>query len=88
VRGYITRKGNNWYVFIYEGLDPTTGRERRRWHAAGKERAEAEALAQQLGAEAAARGTARSRLTLARHVERTWLPRKSKQLRPVRVPMK
>jgi len=54
VKGYITRKGNNWYVVIYEGLDPTTGRERRRWHPAGTDHTEAERLAQQLGAEAAA----------------------------------
>ena len=83
MKGYITRKNNNWYVVIYEGLDPTTGKERRRWHPAGPDRNEAERLAQELGAEAAAQGAVRSRLTLARHVEQTWLPRKARQLRPV-----
>lgn len=83
MKGYITRKGNNWYVVIYEGLDPTTGKERRRWHPAGTDRTAAEALAQRMGAQAAAQGAARSRLTLARHVEQTWLPRKTRQLRPV-----
>lgn len=35
MKGYIARKGNNWYAVIYDGLDPTTGKERRRWHPAG-----------------------------------------------------
>ena len=46
MKGYITRKNHHWYVVIYEGLDPTTGKERRRWHPAGTDRAEAERLAQ------------------------------------------
>jgi integrase len=83
VKGYMTRKNNNWYVVIYEGLDPTTGKERRRWHPAGTDRTEAEALAQRLSAQTAARGAERSRLTLARHVQQTWMPRKARQLRPV-----
>lgn len=82
--GYITRKNNHWYVVIYEGLDPTTGKERRRWHPAGTDRTRAEALARRLAEqEHERRGTGRSRLTLAGHVERTWLPRKTRQLRPV-----
>ena len=36
--GYITRKNNHWYVVIYEGLDPATGKERRKWHPAGTDR--------------------------------------------------
>lgn len=84
MKGYITRKGDRWYVVIYEGLDPATGRERRRWHPAGTDRSEAESRARQLAGEARdRRGTGRSRLTLAGHVERTWLPRKARQLRSV-----
>jgi hypothetical protein len=30
VKGYVVRKGNQYYAVIYEGLDPITGRERRR----------------------------------------------------------
>jgi hypothetical protein len=52
MRGYVTQKGNRWYAVIYEGLDPITGRERRSWHPAGTERAEAEQLAQRLAAAA------------------------------------
>jgi len=84
VKGYITRKNNHWYVVIYEGLDPATGKERRRWHPAGTDRTEAEALARRLAdQELERRGTGRSRLTLAAHIERTWLPRKTRQLRAV-----
>jgi hypothetical protein len=35
VKGYVAHKGDRWYAVIYEGLDPVTGREIRRWHAAG-----------------------------------------------------
>lgn len=48
VKGYVVRKGNQHYAVIYEGLDPITGRERRRWHPAGPDRAVAEALAHRL----------------------------------------
>ena len=82
--GYITRKNDHWYVVIYEGLDPTTGKERRKWHAAGTDRTQAETLARRLAdQERERRGTGRSRLTLAAHIERTWLPRKARQLRDV-----
>ena len=28
MKGYIIRKNDHWYVVIYEGLDPATGKER------------------------------------------------------------
>ena len=40
MKGYVARKGDRWYAVIYDGLDPVTGRERRRWHPAGTDRAE------------------------------------------------
>lgn len=42
---YIISRNNRFYVVAYDGLDPATGRERRRWHAAGSSRADAEAIA-------------------------------------------
>jgi integrase len=83
VKGYITSKNDHWYVVIYEGLDPATGKERRRWHPAGTDRIVAEALAERLRAEAGTQDGRRSRLTLAGHVKRSWLPRKARQRRPV-----
>lgn len=86
MQGYVTRKGQQWYAVIYEGLDPTTGRERRRWHAAGRERRQAESLARQLADdENERRGHGRSRLTFAGFVSRHWLPAKQVQLRPTTI---
>ena len=42
VQGYVARKGDRYYAVIYEGIDPLTGRERRRWHPAGTDQAVAE----------------------------------------------
>ena len=35
MKGYVAKKGLQFYAVIYEGRDPLTGRERRRWHPAG-----------------------------------------------------
>jgi len=51
MRGYAARKGDRWYAVLYEGLDPVTGKERRRWHPAGSTREEAEELAVRIAAE-------------------------------------
>lgn len=48
MKGYVARKGNRWYAVVYEGIDPATGRERRKWHPAGSDRADAERLAAHL----------------------------------------
>jgi len=41
MRGHVAKKGNNYYAVIYEGIDPATGKERRRWHAGGSRRLDA-----------------------------------------------
>ena len=46
MRGYVAKRRNRFYAVIYEGIDPITGRERRRWYPAGTDRAEAEQHAQ------------------------------------------
>ena len=46
---YVVEKAGLHYAVIYEGLNPITGRERRRWHRCS-DRAEAQALACRLGA--------------------------------------
>lgn len=46
MHGYVTQRRG--YAVIYEGLDPVTGREIRRWHPAGTDRAAAERLAKKL----------------------------------------
>lgn len=32
--GHVARNGTRWYAVVYDGTDPQTGRERRRWHPA------------------------------------------------------
>lgn len=51
MQGHVARKRDRYYAVIYEGLDPVTGKEKRSWHPAGTDRAEAEALAARLAAE-------------------------------------
>jgi hypothetical protein len=48
MHGYVTQWRGRFYAVIYEGLDPVTGREIRRWHPAGNDRAVAERLATKL----------------------------------------
>ena len=44
MRGHIAKKGSRYYVVIYEGVDASTGKPKRRWHVAGDTLAEAEKL--------------------------------------------
>ena len=48
MRGYTAKKGNRYYAVIYEGVDPATGKERRRWYAAGPWKADADKLVTEL----------------------------------------
>jgi integrase len=66
---------------IYEGLDPVTGRERRSWHAAGTERAEAETLAARLAADRGRGDDAVRSLTFGAYLTNRWLPGKRLTLR-------
>ena len=81
MRGYVVAKGRRYYAVIYEGIDPLTGRERRRWHAAGIDRADAELLATRLSAMAAMQRRDPG-LSLGRYLLEQWLPTKQVSLRP------
>jgi integrase len=81
MRGYVVTRGERFYAVVYEGVDPITGRERRRWHAAGKDRTAAERLAVVLAAEANMSERSAG-LSLARYLLETWLPAKQLNLRP------
>lgn len=83
MQGHVACKGNRWYAVVYDGVDPQTGKERRRWHPAGADRAEAERLADELAtASARRRAERKTGLTLASFVDGWWLPAKQRQLRP------
>ena len=83
MQGYVVRKGNQHYAVIYEGLDPLTGRERRRWHPAGADRAVAEQFASKLAADwTRDRSPRRSSLTVAVYLTQRWLPANQARLKP------
>lgn len=76
MKGYVARRGNRWYAVIYEGIDPVTGKERRRWHAAGTERADAERLAARLARELEGRNDEVRSLRFGAYLTSRWLPGK------------
>ena len=80
MQGYVARKGDRYYAVIYEGTDPITGRERRRWHPAGTDRAEAEGLMTKLAAEETRRVESVRSLTLGAYLTSQWLPAKKLHL--------
>lgn len=82
MKGYVRRKGDRWYAVIYEGVDPATGKERRSWHAAGTERADAERLAAKLAAQANRRQDKARAMTFGAYLQSQWLPAKKAALRP------
>lgn len=74
---YIIERNSQFCVVAYDGIDPRTNKERRRWDAAGKSRADAEAVAERL---TAARDGARERttsgLTVREYLLEQWMPRR------------
>ena len=80
MKGYVTSKRGRYYAVIYEGLDPVTGRERRSWHPAGTDRAEAERLADRLADERNGRNDEVRSLTFGAYLTRRWLPGKKLNL--------
>lgn len=80
---YIIERNNRFYVVAYDGADPLTGRERRKWHSAGRNRTDAEAIAATINDKHAI-DTAETVLpmTVGRFLNEIWLPRRRTQLRP------
>ncbi len=80
MNGYVAQRRGRFYAVIYEGLDPVTGRERRRWHPAGTDRGAAERLATRLAAEEQGRADEVRALTFGAYLTGQWLPGKKLQL--------
>jgi integrase len=79
---YIIQRQDRFYVVAYDGLDPLTGKERRRWHPAGRDRAEAETMAIRLDSERdLPPPRAGGPITVGEFLTDTWLPRKRRQVR-------
>ncbi len=80
MNGYIAQRRGRFYVVIYEGRDPVTGKELRRWYPAGTDRAAAERLATKLAAEETRRIEAVRSLTFGAYLTSQWLPAKELHL--------
>ena len=79
---YIIQRKDRFYVVAYDGLDPLTGKERRRWHPAGHDRHEAEQMATRLEADAAGSAPLRGGpVHLGEFLTDTWLPTKRRHVR-------
>src|SRR5438093_7728175 len=83
MRGYTTKKGNRYYAVIYEGVHPTTGKERRRWYPAGPRKSDADKLVTEL-VKRHNDGDYRApeKITLGTYLTEKWLPGQRSQLRP------
>lgn len=80
---YIIERKNRFYVVTYDGIDPATGRERRRWHPAGHSRADAEAIAARLDAISASDTTiASGQLTFGRYLTEQFMSMRRHRLQP------
>lgn len=72
---YVTEKRGVFYAVIYEGTNPVSGRERRRWHRC-ENRSGAEQLARTLGRHRERHQRAGSSITLREYLIGQWLPAK------------
>lgn len=82
MRGYVVKKGNNWYAVVYDGINPATGKERRRWVAAGPKKGDADKIVNDMvkrrdGGEA----VVGERITLGDYLLERWLPVQENRLR-------
>ena len=79
---YIVQRKDRFYVVAYDGLDPLTGKERRRWHPAGHDRTEAERLVARLDEERLSDlPSPPGPISLGGFLASTWLPIKRRQVR-------
>ena len=79
---YIVQRKDRFYVVAYDGLDPLTGKERRRWHPVGHDRGDAELAAARIDRDNAGAAPARGGpVDLGQFLTDTWLPLKRRQVR-------
>ncbi len=79
---YIVQRKDRFYVVAYDGLDPLTGKERRRWHPVGHDRSEAEAVAARIDRDNAGAAPVRGGPScFGEFLTGTWLPLMRRHLR-------
>ncbi len=71
---YIVQRNQSYYVVAYNGRDPMTGAERRRWHPAGNERADAETIRRRIDQQSPSK---HCDSTMAGFMSTTWLATKT-----------
>jgi len=82
MRGSIQKKGKRWYAVVYDGVNPETGKYRRRWVPAGTRRGDAEKLLADLVKRRHRGETVVSeKLTLGEYLTTRWLPVQKARLR-------
>jgi integrase len=82
MRGSLQKKGDKWYAVVYDGVNPATGKYRRRWVQAGTRRGDAEKLLAELVKRAHAGETVvAEKLTLGDYLLERWLPVQESRLR-------
>lgn len=82
MRGYTAKKGNRYYAVIYEGVDPATGKERRRWYPAGTRKADADKLVTELvKRHNDGEYRAPDKITFGGYLTERWLPGQRSQLK-------
>ena len=78
---YIVQRKDRFYVVAYDGLDPLTGKERRRWHPVGHDRGDAELAAARIDRDNAGAAPARGGpVDLGQFLTDTWLPLKRRHV--------
>ncbi|MEO6126567.1 MAG: hypothetical protein ABIR32_22930, partial [Ilumatobacteraceae bacterium] len=70
---YIVQRNHRFYVVAYNGHDPITGRERRRWHPAGLDRSDAETVQRRIDDQ---RPTTTCERSVGGFMSTTWLATK------------
>lgn len=82
MRGHVAKKGERYYAVVYEGVEPSTGRKRYRWHLAGSTKGEADRLLNDLVRQLHnGEYTPPDKMTLGEYLRDKWLPAKKAQLR-------
>ena len=76
---YIVQRNHRFYVVAYNGHDPITGRERRQWHPAGSDAADAEAVQRRIDEQ---RPKPTCETSLGGFMATTWLGTKAGLTRP------
>jgi hypothetical protein len=82
MRGSVAKKGRRWYAVVYDGVDPATGKYRRRWVPAGTRRGDAEKVLADLVKRSYEGNTVVSeKVTLGAYLTERWLPVQEPRLR-------